>query len=71
MPVYEQTPLSPAIVNMPDVPKPSVEATVSVAPRVWPAPLTVVSVACATVALSFGLPVQPLIPVNVVAVLPV
>src|SRR3954467_8870388 len=61
----------PSIVNMPEGPKPVVDATVSVVPRVWPATLTVVVVACVTVALSFGFPVQPLMPVSVVAVLPV
>ena len=74
VPVYSQVPAMPATVNAPLVDgKPSVETTFSVpAARFWLAPVTVVvaggaftvvDVVTVTVALSAGVPLQPVMPV--------
>src|ERR1700730_3433369 len=73
VPVYEQVPVPPATVNMPvgELNAP-VAATLSVPPaRFWLAPLTVVVVVEVIVALSSGVPLQPVMPVKDVPVMPV
>ena len=60
-PAYVQTASIPATVNMPDVPKPSADTSLSDVPRFSFGPSTFVSVACVTTALSLGFPLHPVI----------